>query len=122
MNTTQKPVAIVTGASSGIGLGITLALIKYGYNLVETARTISTSKELEASLNRDHSAIHHQLGAGDKAAVIGGQKDDGFGDLIGLTHPAKRDLGCHLRSELRDLLFVAQVSISWQNQDRSYRQ
>jgi NAD(P)-dependent dehydrogenase (short-subunit alcohol dehydrogenase family) len=26
MSSTQKPVAIVTGASSGIGLGITLAL------------------------------------------------------------------------------------------------
>jgi NAD(P)-dependent dehydrogenase (short-subunit alcohol dehydrogenase family) len=49
MNTTQKPVAIVTGASSGIGLGITLALIKHGYDLVGTARTISTSKELKAS-------------------------------------------------------------------------
>ena len=34
-------------------------------------------------LNRDHSAIHHQLGAGDKAAVIGGQKDDGFGGETG---------------------------------------
>jgi len=49
MNSTQKPVAIVTGASSGIGLGITLALIKHGYDVVGTSRTISKSKELKAS-------------------------------------------------------------------------
>src|SRR6266436_2180897 len=49
MNSIQKPVAIVTGASSGIGLGITLALIKHGYDVVGTSRTISKSKELKAS-------------------------------------------------------------------------
>ena len=49
MNSTQKPVAIVTGASSGIGLGITLALIKHGYDVVGTSRIISNSKELKAS-------------------------------------------------------------------------
>ena len=49
MNSTQKPVAIVTGASSGIGLGITLALIKQGYDVVGTSKSISQSKELKAS-------------------------------------------------------------------------
>src|ERR1700736_5097949 len=49
MNSTQGPVAIVTGASSGIGLGITLALIKHGYDVVGTSRTISKSKELKTS-------------------------------------------------------------------------
>ena len=49
MNSTQKPVAIVTGASSGIGLGITLALIKHGYDVVGTSRTITKSKEVTAS-------------------------------------------------------------------------
>ncbi len=49
MSNTQKPVAIVTGASSGIGLGITLALLEHGYGLVATSRTISKSKELKAS-------------------------------------------------------------------------
>ncbi len=49
MNSTQKPVAIVTGASSGIGLGITLALIKHGYDVVGTSRTITKSKEVKAS-------------------------------------------------------------------------
>jgi NAD(P)-dependent dehydrogenase (short-subunit alcohol dehydrogenase family) len=49
MSSTQKPVAIVTGASSGLGLGITQALLGHGYGVVGTARTISKSKELRAS-------------------------------------------------------------------------
>ena len=49
MNTTQQPAAIVTGASSGIGLGITLALLEHGYGVVGTSRSISKSKELKAS-------------------------------------------------------------------------
>ena len=51
MSITQKPVAIVTGASSGIGLGITLALLEHGYGVVGTSRAISKSKELKASTN-----------------------------------------------------------------------
>jgi NAD(P)-dependent dehydrogenase (short-subunit alcohol dehydrogenase family) len=49
MSTTQKPVAIVTGASSGIGLGITLALLEDGFGVVGTSRAISKSKEIKAS-------------------------------------------------------------------------
>lgn len=49
MSTTEKPVAIVTGASSGIGLGITQALLQHGYRVVGTSRTITQSKELKAS-------------------------------------------------------------------------
>ncbi len=41
--------AVVTGASSGIGLGITRALLERGYRVVGTSRTISKSKELKAS-------------------------------------------------------------------------
>ena len=42
-------VAIVTGASSGIGLGITRSLLEHGYRVVANSRTISKSKELRAS-------------------------------------------------------------------------
>jgi NAD(P)-dependent dehydrogenase (short-subunit alcohol dehydrogenase family) len=41
--------AIVTGASSGIGLGITHALLEQGYNVVANSRTISKSKDLQPS-------------------------------------------------------------------------
>jgi NAD(P)-dependent dehydrogenase (short-subunit alcohol dehydrogenase family) len=43
--------AIVTGASSGIGLGITQALLERDYHVVANSRTINKSKELKASQN-----------------------------------------------------------------------
>src|ERR1700742_954084 len=49
MSSTPEPVAIVTGASSGIGLGIAQALLERGYGVVGTSRSISKSKELEAT-------------------------------------------------------------------------
>src|SRR5215471_18071703 len=42
-------VAIVTGASSGIGLGITQALLARGYAVVATSRNVSKTRELVAS-------------------------------------------------------------------------
>src|SRR5215472_9980993 len=52
MNTntsTKKRVAIVTGASSGMGLGITQALLRHGYRVVANSRNISKSKDLKPS-------------------------------------------------------------------------
>jgi NAD(P)-dependent dehydrogenase (short-subunit alcohol dehydrogenase family) len=49
MNTTLQPVAIVTGASSGIGLGVTQALLERDWRVVATSRTISKSKDLRPS-------------------------------------------------------------------------
>jgi NAD(P)-dependent dehydrogenase (short-subunit alcohol dehydrogenase family) len=49
MNTTEQHVAIVTGASSGIGLGVTQALLERGWRVVATSRAISKSKELKPS-------------------------------------------------------------------------
>ena len=42
-------VAIVTGASSGIGLGLTRALLERGYRVVANSRTISRSTDLRPS-------------------------------------------------------------------------
>ena len=47
--TTEPRAAIVTGASSGIGLGITRALLGHGYSVVANSRTISKSKDLKPS-------------------------------------------------------------------------
>src|SRR6266545_1991271 len=48
-NTNKRLVAIVTGASSGMGLGITRALLERGYRVVANSRTISKSKDLKPS-------------------------------------------------------------------------
>ncbi len=48
-NTTKKQVAVVTGASSGMGLGITQALLQHGYRVVANSRNISKSKDLKPS-------------------------------------------------------------------------
>lgn len=45
----KKRAAIVTGASSGIGLGITKALLEHGYRVVANSRSISKSKDLKPS-------------------------------------------------------------------------
>ena len=46
---TEKQVAIVTGASSGIGFGITQALLQHGYRVIANSRNISKSKDLKPS-------------------------------------------------------------------------
>jgi NAD(P)-dependent dehydrogenase (short-subunit alcohol dehydrogenase family) len=48
MKFTQQPVAIVTGASSGIGLGLTQALLERGYRVIANSRSISRSKDLKS--------------------------------------------------------------------------
>src|SRR5258708_21189773 len=48
-NTNQRLVAIVTGGSSGMGLGITRALLERGYRVVANSRTISQSRKLKPS-------------------------------------------------------------------------
>jgi NAD(P)-dependent dehydrogenase (short-subunit alcohol dehydrogenase family) len=47
----HRPTAIVTGASSGIGLGLTTALLNNGYRVVANARRASTAGTLEPSSN-----------------------------------------------------------------------
>ncbi len=47
MNAKEPQIAIVTGASSGMGLGITRALLERGYRVVANSRTITKSKDLK---------------------------------------------------------------------------
>lgn len=46
---TSRKTAIITGASSGIGLGLTTALIEHGYRVVANSRQISASGTLAPS-------------------------------------------------------------------------
>src|SRR5712664_1458096 len=47
----EHQTAIVTGASSGMGLAITQALLEHGYGVVANSRNISKSKDLKPSSN-----------------------------------------------------------------------
>jgi NAD(P)-dependent dehydrogenase (short-subunit alcohol dehydrogenase family) len=60
---TKKQVAIVTGAFSGIGLGITQALLQHGYRAVVNSRNTS-KKTLEPPTNyiEDSFKIFSQTG------------------------------------------------------------
>ena len=51
MDQTETQTAIITGASSGIGLGVTQALLERGWQVVATSRAISKSKDLKPSPN-----------------------------------------------------------------------
>src|SRR5207237_5971293 len=46
------------------------------------------TQELKATVI---AAIDHESLTGDVSGAIGGQPDDGIGDLLGLTQPPKRD-------------------------------
>jgi NAD(P)-dependent dehydrogenase (short-subunit alcohol dehydrogenase family) len=83
----QEPrTAIVTGASSGIGLGITQALLGRGYRVVGTSRTISNSKELKASA--DLVLVDGDIGKKDTAIEVAGAAIQHFGRIDLLVNNA----------------------------------
>lgn len=52
-----------------------------------------------------HTAIDEEFGAGDEAAVVGGEKEDGGGKLIRRADSAQRNKGSNICFELGELLF-----------------
>ena len=50
----ERKVALVTGASQGIGAGVVKAFVERGYNVVANSRNVTRSKEIAAS---DHVAL-----------------------------------------------------------------
>ncbi len=57
-------------------------------------------------LNRHKSAINEQLDSSDKAAVVGCKEHDGFGQLVGQAHAAKRNACSEVSLQLLLLLTV----------------
>src|SRR5580700_5252704 len=88
MNTQNKErqTAIVTGASSGIGLGITRALLEQGYRVVGNSRTISKSKALKAS--GDLVLVDGDIGKKDTAIRVADAAVRHFGSIDLLVNNA----------------------------------
>src|SRR5580765_755843 len=86
MSTNNRQVAIVTGASSGIGLGIAQALLERGYRVVANSRTISKSKDLE--LSADLVLVDGDIGKKDTAIRVADAAIEHFGRIDLLVNSA----------------------------------
>jgi NAD(P)-dependent dehydrogenase (short-subunit alcohol dehydrogenase family) len=82
----QLPVAIVTGASGGIGQGLVQALLKRNYCVVGTSRKISTSKEFAA--NQNLLLIDGDIGKKETAVRVAQAAIDKFGRIDVLINNA----------------------------------
>jgi NAD(P)-dependent dehydrogenase (short-subunit alcohol dehydrogenase family) len=86
MGDKQMPTAIVTGASSGIGLSLTQALLEHGYHVVANSRTISTSKDLKPSNNLV--LVDGDIGKKQTAANVASMAIEKFGRIDLLVNNA----------------------------------
>jgi NAD(P)-dependent dehydrogenase (short-subunit alcohol dehydrogenase family) len=82
----NKRAAIVTGASSGIGLGIARALLERGYGVLANSRTISRSTELKAS--KDLVLVEGDISRHETAAAVADAAVRQFGRIDVLVNSA----------------------------------
>ena len=121
-NGDKTPVAIVTGASSGIGLGITRALLERGYDVVANSRTISKSQELKPSA--DLVLVDGDIGRKDTATkgVDAAMKHFGRVDLLvnnagiylpkPFTEYTPEDFETMLHTNIGGYFFVTQQAVA----------
>jgi NAD(P)-dependent dehydrogenase (short-subunit alcohol dehydrogenase family) len=82
----KRQAAIVTGASSGIGLGITRALLEHDYCVVANSRTISKSKDLTPSA--DLILVDGNIGEKETAVKVASAAMNHFGRIDLLVNNA----------------------------------
>lgn len=82
----ERQTAIVTGASSGIGLGIAQALLERGYRVVANSRTISKSKDLKPSA--DLVLVDGDIGKKETAIMVAEVAVSHFGGIDLLVNNA----------------------------------
>jgi len=86
VNSKENQTAIVTGASSGMGLAITQALLERGYRVVANSRTISKSRDLEPSENLV--LVDGDIGKKDTAIMVAAAAIRHFGRIDLLVNNA----------------------------------
>ena len=82
----ERLTAIITGASSGIGLGITQALLERGYRVVANSRKITQSKDLKPSA--DLVLVDGDIGKKDVAVKVAEAAVKHFGRIDLLVNNA----------------------------------
>jgi NAD(P)-dependent dehydrogenase (short-subunit alcohol dehydrogenase family) len=86
VDTNKKRVAVVTGASSGIGLGVAQALLERGYSVVANSRSISKTREFKSS--RDIVLVDGDIGLKETAIKVADAAISNFGRIDLLVNGA----------------------------------
>jgi NAD(P)-dependent dehydrogenase (short-subunit alcohol dehydrogenase family) len=128
-DTRPGKVAIVTGASSGIGLGITLALLEHGYRVVANSRAISKSKDLKPSA--DLVLVDGDIGKKETAVKVAdaGMKKFGHIDLLvnnagiyipkPFTEYTPQDFETMIHTNVAGYFFVTQQLVAQMHKQKS---
>ena len=127
--TNHSRVAIVTGASSGIGLGITQALLQRGYRVVGNSRSITKSKDLK--LSEDLVLVDGDIGKKETAVrvVDAAMKHFGRIDLLvnnagiyvpkPFTEYTPEDFDTMIGTNVAGYFFVTQQAVARMRQQKS---
>jgi NAD(P)-dependent dehydrogenase (short-subunit alcohol dehydrogenase family) len=128
-NNKEPRTAIVTGASSGIGLGIAQALLEHGYRVVANSRTISKSGILQASGNLV--LVEGDIGKTETAVNVANAAVRSFGriDLLvnnagiylpkPFTEYTPEDFEAMVATNIAGYFFVTQQAVSQMRKQKS---
>jgi NAD(P)-dependent dehydrogenase (short-subunit alcohol dehydrogenase family) len=125
----EQQTAIVTGASSGIGLGLAQALLERGYRVVANSRTISKSKDLKPSA--DLVLVDGDIGKKDTAIKVADAAISRFGriDLLvnnagiylpkPFTEYTPEDFAMMISTNVAGYFFITQQVVAQMRQQKS---
>jgi NAD(P)-dependent dehydrogenase (short-subunit alcohol dehydrogenase family) len=127
--TNKNQVAIVTGASSGIGLGVTQALLERGYRVVANSRKITRSKDLKPSA--DLVLVDGDIGKKDVAVKVAEAAVKHFGRIDLLVNNAgiyvpkpftdytPEDFEMMISTNVAGYFFITQQAVAQMRQQKS---
>jgi NAD(P)-dependent dehydrogenase (short-subunit alcohol dehydrogenase family) len=125
----ERQVAIVTGASSGMGLGITRALLERGYRVVANSRTITKSKDLKPSA--DLVLVDGDIGLKETAIKVAEAAVNHFGRIDLLVNSAgiylpkpfteytPEDFETMIHTNIAGYFFVTQQAVAQMRKQKS---